>query len=117
MFDLNVPLQEYEWGEDGNQLLGQSTQLYALVHTELPTGEELHVVSVCSGNTSSMLQCMIATGHTLDSEESDGGDEVQSQSQDVICSPSDPFTLSFMVYDTWQDAKSAYNRYAKKAKF
>jgi hypothetical protein len=63
------------------------------------------------------MQCTVSTGQTLDSEESDGGDEVQSQSHDIICSPSDPFTLSSMVYDTWQDAKSAYNRYAKKVGF
>jgi hypothetical protein len=37
---------------------------------------KLHAVSVCSGNTGNTLQCTIATGKTLDSEESDGGDEV-----------------------------------------
>jgi hypothetical protein len=81
--------------------LKESSQPCALVPAELPAGDELQTVSVCSGNTGSTLQCTVATGQTLDSEESDGGDEVQSQSQDVICSPSDPFTLSSMVYDTW----------------
>jgi hypothetical protein len=41
MFDLNVPLQEYEWGKDGNQLLEESTQPYALVHAELTAGDEI----------------------------------------------------------------------------
>jgi hypothetical protein len=106
MFDLNVPLQEDDWGEDGNQLLKESSQPYAIVPTELPTRDELNPVSVCSGNTGSTMQCTVATGQTLDSEESDGGDEVQSQSQDIIYSPSDPFTLSSMVYDTCKMQKA-----------
>jgi hypothetical protein len=62
-------------------------------------------------------QHIAANGQTLGSEESDGGDEVQSQSQDIIYSPFDPFTLSSMVYDTWQDVKRCYNKYEKKVRF
>jgi hypothetical protein len=41
MFDLNVPLQEDDRGEDGNQLLKESSQPYAIVPTKLPTRDEL----------------------------------------------------------------------------
>ncbi|CAN6182427.1 unnamed protein product [Urochloa humidicola] len=65
-----------------------------------------------------------ATGDTLPSEESDENSddeiqsqEIQSQEHDVQCSPTDPIVMSTTVYDTWQQARASYNRYAKKMGF
>ncbi|CAN6252155.1 unnamed protein product [Urochloa humidicola] len=65
-----------------------------------------------------------ATGDTLPSEESDENSddeiqsqEIQSQEHDVQCSPTDPIVMSTAVYDTWQQARASYNRYAKKMGF
>ncbi|CAO2149891.1 unnamed protein product [Urochloa humidicola] len=65
-----------------------------------------------------------ATGDTLPSEESDENSddeiqsqEIQSQEHDVQCSPTDPIVRSTAVYDTWQQARASYNRYAKKMGF
>ena len=55
----------------------------------------------------------IATGETLDSEESE--DEIQSQ--EVVCTPKDAFDLSTMVFNTWEEGKSYYMKYAKEVGF
>jgi hypothetical protein len=111
MFDLNVPLHEDDWEKDGNQLLKESSEpLGTIAPQELLPSDDLHPISVCSGNTCSTLQCTVATGQTTNSKESDGDGEVQSQSQEFICSPCHPFALSSMVYDTWEEAKVCYDK-------
>ena len=101
MFDLNVAAQEFD---GGRQEFGENA-------IEAMFEERLIPVTTSSNACSSMLHT-VGTGETIASEDSDDEDKIQSQ--EVSCSPQDAFELTSMVFDSCEQARSYYNKYAKR---
>jgi len=104
LFDLNVAAQEFD---GGRQEFGENA-------IEAMFEERLIPVTTSSNACSSMLHT-VGIGETIASEDSDDEDKIQSQ--EVSCSPQDAFELTSMVFDSCEQARSYYNKYAKKTGF
>ncbi|RLM69798.1 hypothetical protein C2845_PM17G07370 [Panicum miliaceum] len=101
LFDLNVAAQEFD-GETQENVIEDMC-------------EPILVPVTTSSNACSSILQTIATCETIASEERDEEEEIQSQ--EVNCTPQDAYELSSMVFDSWEQAKSYYNKYAKKIGF
>ena len=109
VFDLNCPAIEDGMAE-GVIILEEDVAIDRVVGDDADT---LNVAQGARNNTTS-AGTTAGTGETLSTEESASDDEVQSTptSQDA---PPKPYPS--MLFDSWQEAKLHYNKYAKHVGF
>nr|XP_051202207.1 uncharacterized protein LOC127315794 [Lolium perenne] len=76
-----------------------------------------HSKHVSGSNTGASADTNPETGETLSTDDS-GGDEDEGEVQSTPCSQTEVKTpFKGKIYDSWEDAKMQYNRYAKKIGF
>jgi hypothetical protein len=76
-----------------------------------------HSKHVSGSNTGASADTNPETGETLSTDDS-GGDEDEGEVQSTPCSQTEVETpFKGKIYDSWEDAKMQYNRYAKKIGF
>nr|XP_051201596.1 protein FAR1-RELATED SEQUENCE 5-like [Lolium perenne] len=76
-----------------------------------------HSKHVSGSNTGASVDTNPETGETLSTDDS-GGDEDKGEVQSTPCSQTEVETpFKGKIYDSWEDAKMQYNRYAKKIGF
>ncbi|XP_051190609.1 protein FAR1-RELATED SEQUENCE 5-like [Lolium perenne] len=76
-----------------------------------------HSKHVSGSNTGASVDTNPETGETLSTDDS-GGDEDEGEVQSTPCSQTEVETpFKGKIYDSWEDAKMQYNRYAKKIGF
>jgi hypothetical protein len=111
--DLNVTLEDLEDLEDVVHPKEAQGDLEHVVHLKEAQAAAVEV-HISGGNTGPSAETDVLTGITLSSDNSGGEDEVQStpSSQPTVDKP-----YPGMMFDSWEQARVHYNRYAKHVGF